>query len=75
MIVLLYVIFLIIFNCKKCITNKKWIYLSVMTVFFARAFTDKIFGGGSMATPIFIFVLLHIRDKGFEEKLFHKRIF
>lgn len=75
MIVLLYVIFLIIFNCKKCITNKKWIYLSVMTVFFARAFTDKIFGGGSMATPIFIFVLLHIRDKGFEEKLFHKRNF
>lgn len=66
-VVLLYVIFVIIFNCEKCIKNKKWIYLSAMAVFFARAFTDKIFGGGSSATPILIFVLLYISDKGFEK--------
>ncbi len=67
-VVLLYSIFLIISNCKKCIKSRKWIYLSVMIVFFLRAFTDKIFGGGSVATPIFIFVLFHIRDKGYEKK-------
>lgn len=66
-VVLLYVILGIISNCVKCIKNKKWIYLSAMIVFFARAFTDKIFGGGSAATPILIFILLFIRDKGFEK--------
>ena len=63
LIVLLFLLGLIASNGVRCIRKKRWIYLSVMIIFFVRAFTDRIFGGGSAATPILFFVLLHIRDK------------
>lgn len=62
--VLFYTIYMFVSNCFRCIRAGKWIYLSVMTVLFVRACTDKLFGGGAAATCILIFVLLHIRDKG-----------
>ncbi|MDE6873033.1 MAG: hypothetical protein K2P87_01040 [Lachnospiraceae bacterium] len=63
-LVLFYIIYMFASNCFRCIRAGKWIYLSVMTVLFVRACTDKLFGGGAAATCILIFVLLHIRDKG-----------
>lgn len=62
----LYVIFLIIANSLKCIKEKKWIYFFVMMVFFARSLTDKIYGGGLVATPVLFFLLFYIwrKDSG-----------
>lgn len=61
--VLLFVIYLFLLNCRECLKKKQWIYLSMMIVFFVRAFTDRIFGGGSSATPVLFFILLYIHEQ------------
>lgn len=63
----LYVIYMFLSNCKFCIKEMRWIYFFLLTVFFMRAFTDKIFGGGSVATPILFFLFWYIKDKRWVE--------
>lgn len=57
---LLYIIYALFSNCRKCIKEKKWIYLSMIIVFVTRAMTDKIIGGGSAATIALVFILMYI---------------
>ena len=57
LIMLGYVFFYMGVGYKKIIDRKKWTTLLCITAFFLRAFTDRIFGGGSSGTLIFFFVL------------------
>lgn len=48
-------------NFKICLDNRRWIYIISLTAFLLRALTDKVFGGGAVATPLLFFLLLSIR--------------
>lgn len=59
LVFVLFVIGQIYKNCLLCIKEKKWVYISVMTVFFFRALTDKFFAGALVGTPAFLFLLFY----------------
>lgn len=62
----LYLLCMFLFSFLRCIKSKKWVYFSVVLVLFIRSMTDKIFGGGSVGTPLLFFVLLFIREPDFQ---------
>lgn len=60
-------------NIQLSLHTKHWLYAAMVTVFFLRAFTDKIFGGGSVATPILFFVIWYINAGMDNDKIYRMK--
>lgn len=67
-VALLYIVHLIISDYIKGIKTGRWVYLVTMSAFIFRSLTDKIFGGGAIATPVMFFLLLYIRRSEVKKK-------
>lgn len=56
-IMFLYVIIYALLTTYYLAKNKKWVSLICIMAFFIRAFTDRMFWGGMVGTPILFFVI------------------
>ncbi len=63
-----YIALLSIGNIYRSLQKKEWIFLFCTLMFFLRAFTDKIFWGGVVGTPILFYLLWYGRRRNLQKQ-------